>query len=136
MTFAFDAYVTSALFGKDGLALFALGDGTVRGEDGAVGEAHDGAVLAAALHPSGEGLVTGGDDGRLVWSRASGSEELAKVQGRWIESVAASADSELIAFAAGRELHVRDAADPKFTRTFTHEKSVSDIAFDPKGRRL
>jgi len=136
MTFAFDAYVTSALFGKDGLALFALGDGTVRGEDGAVAEAHDGAVLAAALHPSGEGLVTGGDDGRLVSSRASGSEELAKVQGRWIESVAASADSKLIAFAAGRELHVRDAADPKFTRTFTHEKSVADIAFDPKGRRL
>jgi WD40 repeat protein len=93
-------------------------------------------VLAAAVHPSGEGLVTGGDDGRLVWARAAGAEEIAKVPGRWIEAVAASPESKLIAFAAGKELGVRDAADPKFARTFVHEKSVSDVAFDAKGRRI
>jgi WD40 repeat protein len=116
--------------------LFALGDGTVRFEGGESVEAHDGAVLAAALHPSGEGLVTGGDDGRLVWACASGPTEIAKVPGRWIDGVAANAESKLIAFSAGRELHVRDAADPKFTRTFSHEKSVADVVFDPKGRRI
>lgn len=84
----------------------------------------------------GEGLLTGGDDGRLVWSKASGAQELARIQGRWIESVAASPESKLIAFAAGKELHVRDAADPAFARTFVHEKSVADVAFDPKGRRI
>jgi WD40 repeat protein len=136
MNHAFDAYVTAALFDRAGRAAFALGDGTVRFEDGAVVEAHNGAALSAAVHPSGEGLVTGGDDGRLVWARVGGAEELAKLQGRWIESVAASPESKLIAFAAARELHVRDAADPAFARTFTHEKSVTDIAFDPKGRRL
>jgi WD40 repeat protein len=93
-------------------------------------------VLAAAVHPSGEGLVTGGDDGRLVWARAAGAEEIAKVPGRWIEAVAASPESKLIAFSAGKELGVRDAADPKFARTFVHEKSVSDVAFDAKGRRI
>ena len=92
MTFAFDAYVTAALFDASSRAVFALGDGTVRFEDDGVVEAHDGAALAACLHPSGEGLLTGGDDGRLVWSRPAGAEELAKIPGRWIESVAASAD--------------------------------------------
>lgn len=136
MTFQYDAYVTAALFGKAGTAAFALGDGTVRFESGETIEAHDGAILSACAHPSGEGVITGGDDGRVVWSRVSGAEEIAKVPGRWIDSVAASAESKLIAFAAGRELHVRDASDPKFSRVFTHEKSVADVAFDPKGRRI
>jgi WD40 repeat protein len=136
MTYAFDAYVTSALFDKAGRAVFALGDGAVRFEGGETVAAHDGAVLAAAVHPSGEGLVTGGDDGRLVWARASGAEELARIPGRWIDAVATSAESKLIAFAAARELHVRDAADPRFARSFIHETSVADVAFDPKGRRL
>jgi len=136
MNQSFDAYVTATLFDAAGKALFALGDGTVRFEDGTTLEAHDGAVLAAAAHPSGEGVVTGGDDGRLVWTRASGAEELAKVPGRWIEAVAASAESKLIAFSAAREVHVRDAGDPKFARVFTHEKAVSDVTFDPKGRRI
>jgi WD40 repeat protein len=136
MNQSFDAYVTAALFEANGRAAFALGDGTVRFEDGDCVEAHDGAVLAAAVHPSGGGLVSGGDDGRLVWTKAAGAEEIAKVPGRWIESVAASAESGLIAFAAGKDLHVRDTADAKFARTFTHEKSVADVAFDAKGRRI
>jgi WD40 repeat protein len=41
-----------------------------------------------------------------------------------------------MAFSAGRDLHVRDAAEPAFVRTFVHEKSVADLAFDPKGRRI
>jgi len=136
MNQSFDAFVTAALFDRAGRAAFALGDGTVRFEDGTVVEAHDGASLSACLHPAGEGIVSGGDDGRLVWARADGATELAKVPGRWLDSVAASAESKLIAFAAGREVHVRDAADPAFARVFTHDKTVADIAFDPKGRRI
>jgi WD40 repeat protein len=143
MTFDFDAYVTAALFDRSGRTWFALGDGTVRAV--AAGgfvtvEAHDGAVLAACLHPSGEGIVTGGDDGRVIWTRLEGEEiaasVLAEVKGRWIDAVAASAESGLVAFAAGRDLHVRDSKDAAFSRVFTHEKSVSDVAFDPKGRRI
>lgn len=136
MTFQYDAYVTATLFGKAGTAAFALGDGTVRFETGETIEAHDGAILSACIHPSGEGVITGGDDGRVVWSRVSGAQEIAKVPGRWIDTVAASPESKLIAFGAGRELHVRDAADPAFSRVFIHEKSVADVAFDPKGRRI
>ncbi len=137
MSFSFDAYVTAALFDRSGQAGFALGDGTVRFETGEAAAAHDGVALSACAHPSGEGLLTGGDDGRVVWSRASeAAVEVAKVPGRWIEAVAASAESRLMAFAAGRDLHVRDLADPAFARTFAHDKSVADLAFDPKGRRI
>lgn len=133
---SFDAYVATALFDRAGRAAFALGDGTVRFEDGTVVEAHDGASLSACLHPGGEGVLSSGDDGRLVWARPDGVVELAKVPGRWLDSVAASAESKLIAFSAGRELHVLDAADPAFSRVFQHEKSISQVAFDPKGRRI
>jgi WD40 repeat protein len=135
MEASFDAFVTDAVF--DGaLAAFALGDGQVRWEDGAAVQAHDGAVLAAALHPGGQGVITGGDDGRLAWSRPAGGEALAELSGRWIDAVAASATSGLVAFAAGREVHVLDVADAAFRRTFTHERSVAALAFDAKGRRL
>lgn len=136
MTFSFDAYVTAAHFDRAGRAAFALGDGTVRFEGGESVQAHDGAALSACLPHAGEGLLTGGDDGRVVLSTPAGAQELASLPGKWIESVAASPESKLIAFAAGRELHVRDPADPAFARVFAHEKSAADIAFDPKGRRL
>lgn len=136
MTFSFDAYVTAAHFDRTGRAAFALGDGTVRFESGESVQAHDGAVLAACLPPKGEGLLTGGDDGRVVLSTPAGAQEIASLPGKWIESVAASAESGLIAFAAGRELHVHDPADPAFARVFAHERSAADIAFDPKGRRI
>ncbi|MEW5683452.1 MAG: WD40 repeat domain-containing protein [Pseudomonadota bacterium] len=137
MTFSFDAYVSAALFDRSGRAAFALGDGTLRFESGETVEAHpDSACLSACLAPTGDGILTGGDDGRVVISTPAGAQEMAKVPGRWIDVVAASADSKLVAFAAGRELHVRDPADASFARVFTHEKSISDVTFDPKGRRL
>ena len=131
------AYVVAALWARDGWAL-ALADGAVRFEDGSVCDAHDGAALCMAPHPSGAGVVTGGDDGRLVWSRPGGEAgvELAALGGRWVDAVAAHPASGLIAFASGREVHVCDAADPGFRRRFAHERAVSALAFDPKGRRL
>jgi len=135
MQFVFDAYITDVLF--DGpRAAFTLGDGQIRWEDGEAVVAHDGAILCASRHPSEDGLLTGGDDGRLVWSRAGRTETLAEAPGRWIDTLAASRASGLIAFSAGRDLHVRDAADISFARLFQHEKSVAAVAFDPRGRRL
>jgi WD40 repeat protein len=135
MTHDFDAYVTDIAFDRAGWAA-ALGDGTVRFEGGASVAAHEGAILCACLHPSGEGLLTGGDDGRVVWSKADGAVEVAQVRGRWIDAIDASAESGLIAFAAGKDLHVRDVKDANFSRIFTHERSVAALTFDPKGRRI
>jgi WD40 repeat protein len=135
MKIVFNAYVTAAEFTKGGCA-FALGDGRVVFEGDREVQAHDGAVLCAVVHPSGEGLITGGDDGKVVWSRPSGVDVLAEVKNRWIDCVAASPDSGLVAFGAGREVHVRDVKDAAFARTFTHDKSVAGLAFEPKGRKL
>lgn len=136
MTYAFDAFVTSALFDAAGQAWFALGDGTVRREDDLTLQAHQGAVLCATVHPTGAGVLTGGDDGVLAWSRESGVEVLETTPGRWIDAVTASPASGLIAWASGKRVEVRDAADPDFRRTFEHERSAADLAFDPRGRRL
>lgn len=137
MQSSFDAYVTAALFQKDGRAVFALGDGTVRIEGAETLFAHpEAAVLCAAPHPSGDGILTGGDDGRLVWTSAQGLVELAAVSGRWIDAVGSSAESGMIAFAAGKTVETLDVKDPLFRRTFPHERSVADLAFDPKGRKL
>ena len=133
--FSFDAQPTAALFDASG-AIFALGDGSVRFDTGERADAHDGPVLSAAVHPSGEGIVTGGDDGRLVWSRREDAGELAVTRGAWIDAVATSPTSGLIAFSAGRTVTVLDVKDPAFRRVFEHERTVSGLAFDPKGRRL
>lgn len=135
-TYSFDAPVTSALFDASGQAAFALGDGTVRFGDTSVAEVHEGAVLSAVVHPSGRGIITGGDDGKVIWSTPDQSQELADARGKWIDAVAASAVSGLIAFSSGKTVTVLDQADPHFRRDFVHERSVADIAFEPKGRKL
>jgi WD40 repeat protein len=135
MRFTFDAYVTDVLFVR-GQAAFALGEGTIAWESGERLEAHDGVILCAAPHPSGEALVTGGDDGRVVVARPEGVQRLAEVKGRWIDALATSSQSGLVAFAAAREVHVRDIKDPDFSRCFSHDRSVAALAFDAKGRRL
>jgi hypothetical protein len=136
MDLQFDAYVTAALFDADGQAVFALGDGQICWAGGARQAAHDGAALAAIRHPTAAGVISGGDDGKLVWSRPDSVETLAEVPGRWIESVAAQPGASLIAFGAGREARVLDLADAGFSRVFAHERSVADVALDAKARRL
>ena len=133
-SFRFDAQVTAAHYEASG-AVVALGDGSVRFEDRTFDAVHDGAVLCAVVHPSGQGLVTGGDDGRVIWSRKGEAGVLATAKG-WIDSIDASAESKLIAFSSGRTVSVIDATDMGFRRDFTHERTVSGVAFDPKGRRV
>jgi WD40 repeat protein len=136
VSFAYDAQVTAALFDKSG-AVFTLGDGSVRFEDGHFNIVHDGAILCAAVHPSGEGVVTGGDDGQVIWSQRNQAGLLASsIKGQWIDAIDASAESKLIAFSSGKILSVIDATDQDFRRDFQHERTVSGVAFDPKGRRI
>jgi WD40 repeat protein len=139
----FDAFVVFAHFESTGRLWFALGDGTVRlslGSDILVMQSHQGAVLSACPHPSGSGLLTSGDDGRVVWSRLEGAQPvttcLVDLPGQWIEPITASPISGLIAFSAGRNVHIRDHADPALERSFSLERTASGLAFDPKGRRL
>jgi WD40 repeat protein len=136
MQTTFDAQVTAALFDRQGAA-FALGDGVVRFESGEWNAAHDGAVLCAVVHPSGDGVVTGGDDGKVIWHRRGEAGLLARsAKGQWIDAIDASAESGLIAFTSGRTLSVIDAREATFRRDFQHERTLSGVAFEPKGRRI
>lgn len=136
MPTTYDAQITAALFDRTG-AVFALGDGSVRFASGEYNEAHDGAVLCAVVHPSGDGIVTGGDDGQVIWHRRGEAGLLShSAKGAWIDAIDASADSGLIAFSAGRTVTVIDATEATFRRDFQHERTVSGVAFDPKGRRI
>jgi WD40 repeat protein len=136
MNQAFDAYVVQALFSKEGAA-FVLADGRVCFETGESVSAHDGGALCAAVHPSGSGVVSGGDDGRLVWSRPGAEPELlADLKGKWIDAVETHEGAGLIAYAAGKTVGVLDAKDKGFARQFVHDHSVAALAFDPKGRKL
>jgi WD40 repeat protein len=131
----YDAQVTAAHFDGAGQAYFILGDGRIAGPGLETREAHKGAALCSALHPSGKGVLSGGDDGRVCWTHPEGVTEIHS-GGRWVDAIDASPVSGLIAFAVGRELHVRDVADPAFARRFKHERSVAAVAFEPKGRRV
>lgn len=133
---SFDAQITAVVFDKAG-AIFALGDGSVRFEGGEFSAAHDGAILCAVVHPSGDGVVTGGDDGRVIWHRRGEAGVLASdPRGQWIDAIDASAESGLIAFSAGKTVTAIDAKDAGFRREFQHERTVSGVAFEPKGRRI
>ena len=134
---SFDVYVVAAGFLGEA-AIYALADGavTIVAPDGTVTavEAHDGGILAAALDAEAGRLVTTGDDGRVVATRADGSMEvLAEKTGKWIDQLALGPQGA-IAFAAGRVAWVR-LADGRLEE-FPHEKAVGGVAFLPKGLRL
>ena len=88
--FELGAHVTGAGFLGD-TAFYALGDGRLvrrkSGEEASEAAIHDGAVLVLAQ--DGKAVYTGGDDGRLVRSDASGrSAVIADEKGKWIDAVA------------------------------------------------
>ena len=137
-TQTFDAYVVAALFDALDDPIVALADGRVHFPDaGSTFDAHPGAgILAAVLHPTGLGIITGGDDGRVVWtSKDAGPIELAVHKGAWIDVLAAAPEGQVIAYVISKKVYVRDLLK-KTESVFTHDHSVSDVCFDPSGRKL
>lgn len=135
---ALGAETTAALWIGDA-CLFALGDGRVVsvGPGETTAQAHEGAILCAALHPDGKALLTGGDDGRLALTHTDGkTEEFAKLGRKWIDHVAASPASGVIAAAQGKEAAVfkADAREP--AHRFSYPSSIGGLAMEAKGRRL
>lgn len=139
---AVEAYVVGAAFLEEGVLAAALGDGRVAfigGESADVlrfVSVHDGACLSLSIDLGGKGVLTGGDDGRLVSTDADGEITLiADIAGRWVEPIAVSMASGLRAAAFGKtvRLFTRDGST---VGTFAHPNTVGGLAFDPKGRRL
>jgi len=116
--------------------VFVLGEETLlfAPEDGERRVAiHEGAILASASEPTR--IVTGGDDGRLIATAASGEHREIAVddQRRWIDSVALGPDGA-VAWSAGKTAHVR--AKKGELRSVEAPSTVAGLCFAPKGFRL
>jgi len=112
--------------------------------DGEVALIRDGGLTRVAAHPDGAVLVatgdanrivTGGDDGRVVETRADGTckEVAGRAGGGWIDALALHPDGAL-AYSVGRNVVARDAKGRE--RTFQAHTSARGLAFAPKGYRL
>jgi len=107
--------------------LFAAADGERRVA------AHGGGILASAA--DGSRIVTGGDDGKVVATDASGATSVIATDDRkrWIDQLALGPDGA-VAWSAGKVAHVHvKKGEP---RTFEAPSTVAGLAFAPKGFRL
>jgi WD40 repeat protein len=94
---------------------------------------HGGAILSAAA--DGKRIVTGGDDGKVVLTEASGEHNVVATdaKNRWIDHVAIAPDGA-IAWSAGKTAFVRTAKGDE--RALDVATTVGGLAFAPKGFRL
>ncbi|MDX6622043.1 MAG: hypothetical protein QOK36_4429, partial [Gaiellales bacterium] len=147
-----DGFVVAARFSRDGQrAGFALGDGTVHiaglgvSTDWTAAPVHDGAVLAFAPDPTGDGFISGGDDGKLRRVAGDGTvSEVASFGMKWVEHVATYAASDkgpsdkakgLIAASAGKMLRLFDQSG-QLLKELAHPSTVTGLVFDGKGKRI
>jgi WD40 repeat protein len=141
-----DAFVVAARFSRDGRHVgFALGDGTVRiakahtQDDWTLVTAHDGAILDFASDPTGDGFVSGGDDGKLNRVAADGTvSTIGSFGGKWVEHVATYALDKgkgLIAASAGKVVRLFDQSG-EMLKELTHPSTVTGLVFDGKGKRI
>lgn len=94
---------------------------------------HAGAILCTGS--DGKRLATGGDDGKVVVSDASGhSKEVASDERkRWIDHIALGPDGA-IAWSAGKTAFVQTGK--RELRSFDAASTVGGLAFAPRGFRL
>jgi hypothetical protein len=94
---------------------------------------HGGGILSAGS--DGARVVTGGDDGQLAATGASGEVEILAIdeKRRWIDRVALGPDGA-VAWSAGKTAYVRTGKGD--VRTLDVPSSVGGLAFAPKGVRL
>ncbi|WP_395711174.1 WD40 repeat domain-containing protein [Reyranella sp.] len=138
-----DAPVAACAFNRDGTVVaFALGDGHVRllpadfaaEPPEAAAPVHGGVVLSLIADPSGDGFVSGGDDGRLLRHAKDGStSEIASYKGKWIEHLAAHR-SGVIAAAVGRTAIV--VKGDAVRELGPHQSTVAGIDFSKDGGRI
>ncbi len=144
------AFVVAVRFARDNRHVgFALGDGTVRitpippSADWITAEAHDGAVLDFATDPTGDGFISGGDDGKLNRIAADGTvTNVGSFGMKWVEHVATYADPGrgnggrgLIAASAGKIIRLFDESG-QLLKELTHPSTVTGLVFDGKGKRI
>ena len=126
--------VAAAFLGRT--PAFACADGTILlseiGEERRVCPHPEAAMLVAKS--DGARFITGGDDGRIVATDATGaSTQIADETGKWIDALALGRDGA-IAWSVTKTVRARD---PKGEiKTFVAPSSARGLCFIPKGYRL
>ncbi len=103
---------------------------------------HTNAVLAAAFHPDGQTLATGGHDGTVrLWDVATGAAGHVIRAGDSIYGLAFAPDGKLLASAGGQDDHGTAnlwdvASGGRVAELPGPQRRVFDIAFSPDGSRV
>jgi WD40 repeat protein len=92
----------------------------------------DGAILTAAS--DGKKLFTGGDDGKVFATDATGKSELLGQEKGWIDALAVREADGALAWSSGKTVFARDAKGE--VKTFVAPSSVRGLAWFPRGYRL
>ena len=97
--------------------------------------AHEGGVLAMAIHPTGTTFATAGQDGRvLIWNVAKGQAKKAIDVGTgWVENVAWSPDGRWLAASCSRQVRAYGVDGEEAWRSDDHPSTVSAIAWSRAG---
>jgi len=117
------------------MAYFVAADGVmhVSGPDGRQARRlHEGDILAVERLPAG-GLLSAGEDGRIVATTAQHTSCLAQAGNKWVSALAVAADGA-IAYGVGRMVWLQEV-DGSWSR-HPQARSVEALAFDPAGRTL
>jgi WD40 repeat protein len=129
-TFSAEGHVLHASFVKSEPVL-VLAEGEIVIGEARVAPHQDAGVLVAVSDP--EAIYTGGDDGRIIRTLASGeSETLAHEKGKWIDAL--TLKDGAIAWAMGKKVFARDAKGA--VKTIELPSTPQGLCFMPKGYRL
>ena len=128
-----DGVVAVGFVGATPVLALANGEILFAGETEKRVTAHPGAGVLIARFTGG-GVVTGGDDGRVVETRANGEcVEIANEKGKWIDALCVRGDGA-VAWSSGKLVRARDAKGD--VKEMTAPSSVRGLCFTPKGYRL
>ncbi|MEQ8786782.1 MAG: hypothetical protein RIC55_10810 [Pirellulaceae bacterium] len=143
---AFDESAHTAYAAGDDRALYAVDVGAAEPKLTKVAAHHDNYVSAIALR--GEVVISAGYDGRILWTRAAGGEQLRDVAAHdgWIRDLTLLADDSQLA-SVGHDLCVRlwDAETGALLRVFEghaattpqgYVSAIYALAASPDGRYL
>jgi len=88
-------------------------------------------------HPSGDRLLSGGQDGQAaVWAIPSGEVKKAKLGKAWVECVRWNHDGTYVAAAAGKKVYILTAELEVVKELPEHKSTVTDLVWHPTRNEL